>query len=101
MKTKMKRVVLLILVLLLMADLAEDGYLGKPMFLPPHSSAKTSVTSSHHLDSNDIDFCLKIAAKDWPGTPRHGDDQPIILGATITLQIIHCCHISGSGGVPL
>jgi hypothetical protein len=42
----MKRMVLLILVLLLLLDLAEDGNLGKFTVYLPHPPAKISVTSS-------------------------------------------------------
>jgi hypothetical protein len=69
----MKRMVLLILALLLMMDLADDGCLGKPKIVPAPSPAKTSITSSIHLGSNHIDFWLELPSTDWRGSPRHGD----------------------------
>jgi hypothetical protein len=97
----MRRMVLLILVLLLMFDLAEDGCLGKATFNLPHPSAKTSVTSSHHSDSGQVDFRHELATADVPGSPRHADTQPLTLRVQPTLQIIHCCYLSSSGGIPL
>jgi hypothetical protein len=97
----MKRIVLLILVLLLTADLAEDGCLGKAKFILPYSSTKTSVTSSHHLHSKHIDFQHKIAATDLPESPWHNNAHPIILSVPATLQLIHCCHRGSAGGIPL
>ena len=100
-ETSMKRVVFLILVLLLFVDLAEDGYLGKANFYLPNPSAKTSVTSCPHSDSGHIDFRYEFASTDLPGGPRHGDAQPVTLRLRLTLQLIHCCHLGSSGGIPL
>jgi hypothetical protein len=98
----MKRMVLLILVLILMIDLAEDGCLGKVTVYLPHPSAKTSVTSSHnHPDSGQTDFRHELASLNLPGSPRHGDAKPVTLGLPHTLQIINCCHRGSSGGIPL
>ncbi|OGP72529.1 MAG: hypothetical protein A2Y80_09850 [Deltaproteobacteria bacterium RBG_13_58_19] len=98
----MKRMVLLILVLLLLMDVAEDGCLGKAKVYLPHPSAKTTFTSSHnHPDFAQIDFRHKLAFTDLPGSRCHGNGQPVILRLPITLQIMHCCHLSSSGGIPL
>jgi hypothetical protein len=100
-KTKMKRLVLLILVFLLMLDFAEDGCLGKATFDLPHPSAKTSVISSSHPVSGQTDCQHELASLDLPGSLRHGDAQPVTLRVPPTLQIILCCHLSSSGGIPL
>jgi len=63
-----KRLVLLILVLLLMIDVVEDGCLGKAKFNLP--APQTSVTSSDHPDSDQTDFRHKLASTDLPGSPR-------------------------------
>jgi hypothetical protein len=97
----MRRMVLLILALLLMFDLAEDGCLGKATFDLPHHSAKTSVTSFHHFDSGQVDFRHEPASADLPGIPRHADTQPVNLRVQPSLQIIYCCYLSSSGGIPL
>jgi hypothetical protein len=101
-KTKMKRTVLLILVLLLMIDLAEDGCLGNVKVYLPHPSSKTFVTSSHnHLDSAKTDLRHELSFKDLPRSPCPGNARPVTLHLPPTLQIMHCCHLSSSGGIPL
>jgi hypothetical protein len=97
----MQRVVLLILVLFLLVDLAEDGCLGKVNFYIPNPSAKTSVTSCPDSDSSHTDFRYEFASTDVPESFRHGDTEPVTLLVPQTLQLIHCCHLSSSGGLPL
>jgi predicted small lipoprotein YifL len=98
----MKRLVLLILVLLLLVDLAEDGCLGKAMLYLPCPSAKTSVTSCHqHPGSGQSDFGHDLASPKVPGSPRHGEARPVSLQVPPHLQIMHCCHRGSSGGIPL
>jgi hypothetical protein len=98
---KMKRSLLLILALLLLMDLAEDGFLGKVNFYVPNPSAKTSIPASPQPDSGKTDFRHELASADLPGNPRQGDAQPVTLRVPTTLQIIHCYHLSSSGGIPL
>jgi hypothetical protein len=100
-ETRMKRMVLLILALLLLMDLAEDGCLGKAKVYLPHPSAKTTVTSSHHPGSVKTYFRHELASTDLPGSPRHGYARSVNLHFPPTLQIMHCCHLSSSGGNPL
>jgi hypothetical protein len=98
----MKRMVLLILVLMLLVDLAEDGYLGKATFCLPCPSAKTTVTSSHNCPgSGQGDFGHELASPKAPGCPRHDEARPVSLHVPPILQIIHCCHLSSAGGIPL
>jgi hypothetical protein len=97
----MKRMVLLILVLLLMIDSAEDGLLGKTKLALPDSSVKASVTSSHHPDSDQNNFRQDMASTDLPQNPNHGDSHSVNLRFLPCLQIIDCCHFSSSGGIPL
>jgi hypothetical protein len=100
-QTRMKRVVFLILVLLLFVDLAEDGYLGKVNFYLPNHSAKTSVTSCPHSDSGHTDFRYEFASTELPGSPPHCEAHPVTLPLPLALQIMHCCHLSSAGGIPL
>jgi hypothetical protein len=98
----MKRMVLLILVLVLLVDITEDVFLGKVKFCLPNHSAKTSVTSSHyHPGFSKIDTALALAFQKLPGSPRPCNARPLTLRLLPTLQIIHCCHLSSSGGIPL
>jgi hypothetical protein len=98
----MKRLVLLILVLMLLVDLAEDGYLGKVTFCLPHPSAKTSVTaSSKYPVSGQSDLGHEPASPNLPGNPCHGDAWSVsFLFVPPTLRIMHCCHLSSAGGLP-
>ena len=90
------------LVLLLMVDLAEDGYLGNVKVYLPNPSAKTSVTSSHHHPgSSQTDFHPEFASPDFPGPPHTVNVRPSTLHLPPTLLIMHCCHLSSSGGIPL
>ena len=97
----MRRMVLLILALLLMFDLAEDGCLGKAKFDLPYPSAKTSVTSPHHFDSGQVDFLHELASADLGGSPRHADTQAVTPCVQPTFKIIQCYYLSSSGGIPL
>jgi hypothetical protein len=98
----MKRMVLLILVLLLMVDLAEDGYLGKATPCLPRPIAKTSVTSSHNQPgSGHSIFRHELSPTELYRTLRYGKAQVATHHLPSTLQVLHCCHLSSSGGIPL
>ncbi len=98
----MKRVVPLILVLLLLVDLAEDGCLGKATAYLPCPSAKTTVTSSHHSpDSGQSDSGHELASPKVPGRPYRGEARSVSLHVPPTLTRIDCCHLSSAGGIPL
>jgi hypothetical protein len=98
----MKRLVLFILVLILLVDVAEDGALGKVKFCLPNHSAKTFVTSSHHLPgSGQTDSRHELSLADVPRSPLPGNARLVTLRLPTTLQIMHCCHLSSSGGIPL
>jgi len=100
-ETGMKRVVCLIVVLFILVDLAEDGCLGKANFYLPDPLAKTSVTSCPDSDSGQTDSRYEFASTNLPTSLRHGDIKPVTLRVLHTLTIIHCCHLSSSGGIPL
>jgi hypothetical protein len=100
----MKRVGMLILALLLLLDLAEDGFLGNVKFCLPTLSAKIAVTASHnHPDSSpgQGDFHHEPGASDGPKSPRYNVARSVSLQVLPTLQIMQCCHLSSSGGIPL
>jgi hypothetical protein len=98
----MKRMVLLILVLLLVVDMAEDGFLGKVKVYLPHPSAKTSVNSSHHHPApGQTPFRHELVFTDLLGSLLDKDARPVILRVPSTLQKMYWCHLSSSGGIPL
>lgn len=96
----MKRVVLLILVLLLLIDLSEDGCLGKAMFVAPDSAAKASLISSL------LDCSVKVDSR-YTLSSQGGEIsllvqfQPVTLLVKPALKIIICNHTGSSGGIPL
>jgi len=100
-KTKMKRMVLLILVLFLLVDLIEDGCLGKANFCLPNPSAKTFVTSFPESESGHTDFRYEFASTNLPESFRRSDTRTVTLYVPNTLQITHYYHLSSSGGISL
>jgi hypothetical protein len=96
----MKRVVLLILALLLLSDLAEDGCLGKATFVAPQSSDKTSLSSPLHDCSGKVDSG-DILPSGGKKTPRLTPFLPDVLLVQPTLKIILVCNNGSSGGIPL
>ena len=98
----MKSAVLFILMLILLVDVAEDGYLGNVKYCLPQPSAKTTVISSHHFSGlGQGDFQNDLASPYFPGSPRYGEARPVSIFVPPNLQIMHCCHLSSSGGIPL
>jgi hypothetical protein len=99
----MKRVGLLILVLLLLVDSAENGYLGKVTVCLPHPSVKTYVTSSNKYPVSEQSYLgHELASPNFLGNPRHGDGRSVsFFFITPILRIMHCCHISSAGGLPM
>jgi hypothetical protein len=95
----MKRVVLLILVLLLVIDLGEDGCLGKATFTAPASAAKTSLISPLLNCSGKVDSPYPLPS---PGGEilRLMPLQPVTLLVQPAFKIIIYNHIGSSGGLP-
>jgi hypothetical protein len=96
----MKRILLLICALLLLADLADDGYIGKAPRLAPHCPGTISLTSSPDISDN-------IAPQAWilPGK-ESGLLQPwnnpwALIEAYDFPSIINSHLYSSSGGLPL
>jgi hypothetical protein len=97
----MKRVVLLILVLLLVIDLGQDGHIGKATFVPADSAAKPSLTSPPQYDCGNVDsHYTRPVANYWEMSGRC-QFQPIEILVQPALKIITYCHTGRSGGLPL
>jgi hypothetical protein len=96
----MKRVVLLILALLLLSDLAEDGCLGKATFVAPQSDAETSFTSSLHNCSGKVDSRCTLPS-DGGEMSRVTQCQPVTLLVQPALKIVIYNNTGSSGGIPL
>jgi hypothetical protein len=95
----MKRILLLLCALLLMADLADDGFLGKVPYLLPHCPGNFSLTTLSGTS-------CKIASQGW--LPLGGvrfifqrwQTQPVLVEVGDTHAKIDCYLHSSSGGLP-
>lgn len=96
----MKRILLLICVLLLVVDLADDGSLGKLPTCFPRSPGNSDLTISP-------DSSGKIAAQAWLPlgelrvTLQYFQNQPVLSEVGNTLAKIDCSLLGSSGGLPL
>jgi hypothetical protein len=97
---KMKRAIPLIIALLLIFDLADDGCLGKAKFVAPQHAAQYSVASSSH-NSGKADSQIALP-------PEHLRDNPEqFLSYAASVEVDHYHKISffpfhgSSGGIPL
>ena len=100
-RTKMKRLVLLLLAVLLVLDLSHDGCLGKVKCISPHSSVKVSGFSTRYFPAGKLDYPHELKRADWPGPPSQSRNQPLVPLNHQTLQIIDYCNTGSSGGIPL
>jgi hypothetical protein len=96
-----KHTLLLILALLMMLDVAQDGFLGQATFDLPHASAKTSVSTFHHTGSIQVDCRHKVTPATLRAPPGQADYQPVSFGVQPTLEIIDYRNTGTSGGIPL
>jgi hypothetical protein len=96
----MKRFILIIVVLLLIFDLADDGCLGKAIYIPPHSSAKASFVSPHPENSGNLDSWNGLALSSLQGPPSRSRSLPVTHRIRQTLTSDYY-YAAGSGGIPL
>jgi hypothetical protein len=99
-ETWMKRVVLLILVLLLVIDLGENGCLGKAAFVAPDSSATTSLISPLLDCSGKVDSLYPLPSQGGE-ISRLMPLRPVTLLVQPALKVIIYNHTGSSGGIPL
>jgi hypothetical protein len=97
----MKRILLLLCALLLITDLADDGFLGKPPLLGPRSPARTSFASLTG-NSGTITPQVWVPLPKLPNILRQWQEQPVLLfELDDILPKIDCPLLSSSGGIPL
>jgi hypothetical protein len=96
----MKRLLFLMCALLLLVDLADDGYIGKVKYVPPYGQGANSFNlSSQHPDKIDLQFGLPPPK--WPCSLHCWQYlvKSIEVGRAFTVS---GCHLlSSSGGMPL
>jgi hypothetical protein len=98
-KTNIKRTLLLILAILLMLDLAQDGFLGTATFELAPAAAKTSVSTLHHNGSGPADIRLEVPPSNLCTPPCQANYQPVSFGVQHTLKIIDYRNSGSSGGI--
>jgi hypothetical protein len=96
----MKRGILLILMVLLVFNLAEDGCFGKAQFVLPSSTTKIFLKSFKHYDSGQIYSSGVLSSLDWRGMPSLRQSQLIMPRSQLGLKLINTCNHSSSGGIP-
>lgn len=96
----MKRILLLICALLLFADLADDGYIGKAPLLAPQCPGKISFTSSPGSSGNIAPQAWIPLEKDL-GILQPWHNQLVSAEAYDAPAFTSSYLCSSSGGLPL
>jgi hypothetical protein len=96
----MKRILLLIFALLLFADLADDGYIGKAPLLAPQCPGTVSLTSSPGISDNIAPQVWILPEKEL-GLLQPWNNQWALVEAYGLSSIINSYLYSSSGGLPL
>ena len=96
----MKRGILLVLMLVLLVDLAEDGYLGNAKSGPLHVIVSTSLSSSPHYHFKREDSSYSLPSTHFPEIFSPRQSQPIRPRGQLALKLITICNSGSSGGIP-
>jgi hypothetical protein len=96
----MKRGILLILMLVLLVDLAEDGYLGSVEFGPLQAAVSTSFSNFHYQSSRQVVSSRSLPSPDWRDIFNPWQSQPVMQMGQLAFKIITSCNNGGSGGIP-
>ncbi len=96
----MKRLIFLIVAVVLLFDLAEDGCLGRVKCVASHHPAKCSVASSHQA-SGQVDSQVVLPSVDLGEFGHQFTAQPVSGGIVHVLNLDDFCYLGSSGGLPL
>ena len=96
----MKRILFFICALLLLLDLADDGYFGQAPPLVPQCPGKISFTSSPG-GSDNVVSSVWIPPVRLPCILQRGQNQLHLAEVASALAKIDCSLLSSSGGLPL
>jgi hypothetical protein len=96
----MNRILFFICALLLLVDLADDGYFGKAPLLPPQCPGKISFVSSPGGWGNVVALAW-IPPERLPCILQRGQNQRHLAEVADALAEIDCFFLSSSGGLPL
>jgi hypothetical protein len=97
----MKRGFLLILLVVLLVDLSQDGCLGEVSFGPQQVAVSTSLRDFNHPPSGQEDSSPSLPSADWRDLFNPRPSQPVVHIGQVALKIIIPCNNSSSGGIPL
>jgi hypothetical protein len=97
----MKRGILLIMVLFLLVDLAEDGCLGNVKIGPLQAAVSVAISIFPHHPSRQVDSPRSLPSPDWRDIFSLWQSQPVMQGGQQAPKMITSCNNGGSGGIPL
>jgi hypothetical protein len=97
----MKRGIVLMVMLLLLVDLAEDGYLGNVKTGPLQAVVSHGLSHFRHYPSRQFDSSNLLPSSDWRNIFISWQAEPVITPGQLPVKIITSCNHGGSGGIPL
>ena len=99
----MKRGIVLIVMLILLAlvvDLAEDGYLGNAKTGPLQAAVSHGIRHFRHYPSSQVDSSNLLPSSDWRDIFFSWQAEPVIPLGQLPVKIITSCNHGSSGGIP-
>ena len=96
----MKRGIALMVMLLLLFDLAEDGYLGNAKTGPLHAVVSHGLSHFTHYPSKQADSSKLLPSSDWRNILISWQAEPVIPLGQLPIKKITSCNHGGSGGIP-
>jgi hypothetical protein len=97
----MRRLFTLIFALLLVVDLADDGFPGKARFVSPVSPFSDSVASFSPSNLEQLDSWCELPLIDPLGISEYYQSQTLTCRVQNNLKKITSFQLSSSGGIPL
>ena len=97
----MKPLVVLIFVLLLLFDLAQDGALGQAKCVAPPAPVKSLVTSHPHpFGAGSLDIPAKPPPAKGTAISPHSPTDYATQATPHPRKLIHFCYLTSFGGLP-
>jgi len=97
----MRGFLLVFLVLLLLIDLAEDGFPGEARFVCPLSPLSGSVATCSQYTLEQADSWCEPSVPDSPEIFTHYQNQTVTVNFLNNFKKIIFCHHNSTGGIPL
>jgi len=97
----MKRGITLIVMLLLLVDLAEDGYLGNVKTGPLQAVVSHGLGHFRHYSFRQFDSSNFLPSSDCRNIFISWQAEPVITPDQLPVKIITSCNHGDSGGIPL